>query len=895
MKQQTLRRIAASGLSALLPAVTLTALPPMTAAAAGSVVINEVCTKNSTAAAADGQFYDYVELYNTGSSAVSLAGYGLTDDAAKPYAYTFPSGASIPAKGFLTVWCGVNEGTDGAAFGLSKNGETLTLTDAGGNQAAQLEVPGLADDTAYGRLPDGSDTFAILSRLTPNAANPTDATQKIAVETPVFSKDSGFYASGFQLTLSAPQGCTIYYTTDGSDPTTASERYSGAIQVYDKSDEENVYAAKTGISNGYTPPSEPVDKAMIVRAIAVDAQGNISNIATKSYFIGYTNSDFVTQMRVISLVTDPDNLFDYEKGIYVYGKVYDDWKSSPEYSPMAREWEQPANFTQSGKAWERPAHITVFESGTATYSTDVGIRIHGGATRTASQKSFNLYARADYGDTRIRYDFFNGELKNTKGKVIDTFEKLTLRNGGNDSTTKIRDRLNQEAVSDRAYGTQAQTECVVFLDGEFWGAYNIVEKIGKEYISDHYKVKEDTVCMIKNDELSDGSDQGLADYESLKALANTDFSSKAAYENFCKLVDAESYAQYMATELIVGNSDFGDNNYALWKTETVDSSKQYADGKWRFILFDTEYGQGLYGQSNANTNTFQTLRQKNKWITNLLFKLLEGSEEFRQLFVTRYFDLCNENFSSEKMTAALSKLSDAYLTIDAETSKRFSSGGGSWGGWGGFDWGNFGPGQPGQQPGGPGQNPGHQTDYTQSVRSEIQTINSFWQSRAANAKQQLVSFLSGKISSQMCTVTVENSASQGTVLLNSLALDCANGKWSGTYPADCVLTIQAQPKDGYVFSSWNLTGTESTSFTSGSSTSDIAQITLSGESSVTIQPVYQTGSAPTIDSASVKKLLAYLTKTGTLTVQEAAVYDLDRSGTLNGKDLTLMKAQLLKK
>ncbi len=892
MKKITGRRIRALSLAAVMSAGCAGLLPQgmMTAYAAGAVVVNEICTKNTTLAAPDGQFYDFIELYNPGSSAVSVAGWGLSDDETKPYDYTLPAGTSVPAKGYLVVYCGVAAdftGQYGANFGLAKKGETVFLTDASGQTLERIEIPALDDNTSYGRIPDGSDVFAVLSEMTAGKANPQSAAVKITVDKPQFSQGSGFYDSGFSLTLAAKSGETIYYTTDGSDPTTASAKYSGAIPIKDPAGTENVYAAKTGIADTYTPPKDPVDKAVVVRAIAVDADGNISKIATNTYFIGYGSDTLAKKMRVISLVTDPDNLFDYEKGIYVKGKIGE--QSGGQWNPMGGKSE--ANYTQSGREWERPANITVFEKGKATYNVDVGIRIHGAYTRSCAQKSFNLYARSDYGAAKMEYDFFNGQLTNYKGKVIDSFDKITLRNGGNDEKTKVRDRLNQELIPNAAFGTQAQTECIVFLDGEFWGCYNVVEKIGKEYVADHYKVKEDDVCFIKTDELADGTDEGWQSYEALKRLVTeTDFTKASAYDAFAKLIDMDSMAQYFAAQMIIGNTDFGGNNYALWKTETVDTSKEYADGKWRFILFDTELGQGLYGSSNADTNVFQTLNQlanKGEWLPKLLLGLLKTDNEFSRKFLAAAFDQLNYNFSSEKALARLNELSAIYKAPVAETLIRFSWVGSSsgWGNWGDFQWPGM-PGQPGQQPGQPGQ-PGEQQEEdltekaNQSFEKEMSTLQTYWTNRASRMRNQLTQlFGSDRVSQQTVTVTVQ---SDRPVKFNSL--DLPAGTYTGTYPSNLLMSAEA----GSGLIEWNIQGAE----LENSSKSDAYVSFLPSGSTVTVKPVF--GEAGTLTKADVQKLQKYLLTAGTLTTDEAAAYDLNGDSKLNAKDLSLLKAKVMKK
>ena len=470
---------------------------------------------------------------------------------------------------------------------------------------------------------------------------------------PVFSQESGFYTGTFDLTLTAPEGCTIYYTLDGSDPTAASRLYDGPIPVCDRTPEANVISEA---ASRFDPPKEPVDKATVVRAAAYDAAGNLSRTVTKTYFVGYEQDDFLFRIPVISLVTDPDNLFHEETGIYVFGTAHGaDWNGLP-------------NFMQHGREWERPAHITVFENGNAVYSTDTGIRIHGNSSSTFTQKSFKLYSRSEYGSRKFDYDFFHGSAEDVNGKVISSFNHLILRNGGNDSILRLRDRLHQEMAAGRSFGTQEMTECIVFLDGEFWGLYNITEKLNESYVAAHYHVKKDSVCLIKDAlEYIEEDTKGLEDYKDLIALADSGLSGADAYDRVAAVVDMKSFAEYMAAELIIANADFNDNNIALWKTDTIDSSNPYADGKWRFLMFDTEMiAFEADHDMIARTNTSAA------WNYRLLYGLLENSARFRREFAEAYFSICDENFNSERVLKRLDELWPSYQEPLAETYDRFS-------------------------------------------------------------------------------------------------------------------------------------------------------------------------------------------------------------------------------
>ena len=222
------------------------------------------------------------------------------------------------------------------------------------------------------------------------------------------------------------------------------------------SDAENRLSARTDIvPDGAEAPHDDVDKANIIRAVAVDSEGRASEYITKTYFIGKTNSGYYKQMKVVSIVTDPANLFDCDKGIYCLGKVYEENRGE-EKNP----WDKKANYTMKGKAWERPAIFTMFENGEKVLDQNVGIRIKGAFSRCLAQKSFNVYTRQEYGISEFDYDFFSGKaVKAKNGKAIKKYDGVVLRNGGNDNTgTFFRDSINQALVTDRSFATQATSD-----------------------------------------------------------------------------------------------------------------------------------------------------------------------------------------------------------------------------------------------------------------------------------------------------------------------------------------------------------------------------------------------------------------------------------------------------
>ena len=496
-----------------------------------------------------------------------------------------------------------------------------------------------------------------------------------------FSMKSGFYDSGFSLSISADDDHQIFYTLDGSVPTAHSSRYTKPIQITDRSDEDNVLSAHTDIAQPVEladdfQPRSAVDKATVVRAITIDKDGNKSPVVSNTYFIGFgEKAEYYKDFRIVSIMTDEANLFDNEKGIYVLGKTYDDWKNN-EYDPSVPDWFIPANYTQKGKEWERDAAIQFFENGELAVSQDVGIRIHGGATRSYAQKSFNIYARSSYGAPKLEYDLFSGNVKSkTSGEPVTVFDTFILRNGGNDAQlTRFSDKLAQSLVSDRQFLTQGMEPCIVFIDGEYWGHYEITEKLDDDFISSHYGVPARDICIIKKEQLYDGNEETFAEWEELREwIKNTDFSSDWAYEKLCDRIDMQGFMDYISAEIYINNANWGKSNMAMWKSEIVDATNPYADGKWRFVMFDTEYSSGIYGEAQPSEDSFEKLMESDCFLADLFNGAMENAG-FRQQFSDTFTEIADKNFGSDRVKAEIDRLSEQYHDITIAAYDRFWSG-----------------------------------------------------------------------------------------------------------------------------------------------------------------------------------------------------------------------------
>ena len=193
-----------------------------------------------------------------------------------------------------------------------------------------------------------------------------------------FSAESGFYEDEFDLYIDAVGGI-VFYTLDGSTPTCQSNKYTGPIHISDASNNENVYSTRTDISSGfqkelieeyslfyedpqYVIPDYSVDKCTVVRAVIYYGNDRYSKVKSASYFVGFDDKNGYDDINTVSIVTDPDNLFGYENGIYVTGKTFDEYFNThlKDDSVFYQWWAWEGNYSLRGREQERTASIQFF-------------------------------------------------------------------------------------------------------------------------------------------------------------------------------------------------------------------------------------------------------------------------------------------------------------------------------------------------------------------------------------------------------------------------------------------------------------------------------------------------------------------------------------------------------
>lgn len=763
-------------LAALTAAATVLTLTPVSVYAASGlngVVINEICSSNKKSLKdGEGDSPDWIELYNSGSKPVSLKGCSLSDDKNDLKKWTFPD-ISIGAGKYLIVFASdkdLKKDELHTNFKLSGGNDTLFLSDAQGSVVEEIPLPETTQDETYGRLPNGSGDFKVLS-ATPGKGNDSAKSTKLA--SPIFSDKSGFYDGSFKLTISASKGTTIYYTTDGSLPSTGSKKYSSPITVSDRSNERATLMFQRGTtvdSNSEYFPSENFPRGTVIRAIAVDSNGKKSDAVTATYFIGSSFTSKFKNVAVISVTADPKDLHNSKTGIFVAGNVFSDWRKKNPSGTL--DGNTPANFNQRGREWEREVHIDFFVNLKQEFSTNAGMRVQGGWSRNNQQKSMKFYMRSEYGDSNLDYKLFEGNLNYYNGKTIKNYKRFMLRNGGNDQfSLKFKCPWTQSLVTDLEFATQDGRLAVCFLNGEYWGMYTLNDVYDDSYVEQNYGVPEDDVILVKVGELEEGVESDFKLYQdAVKFIENSDMTKEDNYQKACELFDIQSLLDYFATEIYIGNQDWIWNNWACWRSRTATGEDSaFQDGKWRFMLYDTEYSMDLYGVgADYKFDLLKELVSKKDGHFGKLFSSLMKNKDFKQRFIITIEKVANVNFNPQYASNELTRFYNEYSPYLKDHFKRFI-------GW--------------QSVGGISNNVAGWKKWLTNRRDYLPTM----------LKNDL-SLSSASVNSLSLSVSSE---AGGDIYLEGIKVRFTSNKWEGKFLPGYKIVLKAEAKDGYVFTGWS--------------------------------------------------------------------------------------------
>ena len=562
---------------------------------------------------------DFSSILNPGENILTIQAHNVSSNSSDltiiPFlsaVFTAPNTSGVTPPDVLNLITNLHTN-----FKISSDTETLLLSDASENLIDELTAENLPPNTSVG-ISISSGNLVSYLETTPGYEN--SSTEFLgAVQSEVnFSQESGAIDGPFNLTLSGnSSGEVIHYALGGEEPTESSPIYTQPIEI----------SANTS-----------------VRARIFLANYFPSPIFTKSYIL---NSNHEIDLMLLS--TAPNNFFDEDTGIYVFGPNGTYSTNQPYFG---------ANFWED---WERPIHFSFHENGTGNFSEfNAGVKIFGGWSRGQNgQRSLSLFARGQYGDSKFDHPFFN-QLE------YDNFEALVLRNSGQDwMRSSMKDIMLTSLMRGSGLDFQEHNPVATYLNGEYWGMYNLREKINEHMLASKHNIDADDITLLTNNaEEIEGSNEEYT--QLIEYVTTSDLTIDSNFEYVNEQIDLTEYALYQASNIFFNNTDWPGNNIKFWK---------HPAGKWRWIMYDTDFGFGpFWNINNYQENTLSFALEPNgsgwpnpSWST-LLFRRLTTNLGFRNKFINRYADELNTRFLSNNVKTHIDQI---YATIEPEVNAHY--------------------------------------------------------------------------------------------------------------------------------------------------------------------------------------------------------------------------------
>ncbi len=681
------------------------------------VVINEYsCSNMNGPTDAFGEREDWIELYNAGGAAVDLTGYYLSDNDNNPQKWQIPSG-SIAAGGYKMIYCsgrGIVSGNEiHPSFNLAQtSGEWFILTSPANVTVDFIEFTQMTKQNhSIGRqTPTGAAVWRLFTTPTPNAANTGGI--NFYTPTPVFSITPGFFGGTQNVAITCPLGsATIRYTTDGSEPTTTSTLYAGPVAITST-------------------------KVLRAKAFSTDQP---SFTMSGTYFINVNHT-----VPIVSIAGAGS------------GSVA---------TLLAGTQIEPQGFFE---LWE--ADETFAGKGEGQFNK------HGNDSWAYPQRGFDFIMRDQYGyEHEIEHQIFPSVNR-------DKFQRLILKPAASDNYpfetggAHIRDAfvhtLSQRA--DLKLDERTWRPCVVYLNGQYWGVYELREKADDADFTKHYYNQDKfNLQYLKTWGATwqeYGAPNALTDWNALRAYINANNMGPGAPFTYVDTqLNWESLVDYFVINSYIVSQDWLNWNTGWWRGMDPAGDKK----KWRYILWDMDACFGHYinftgipdPSANADPCNAENLPNPGgQGHTAIIQKLINENPTVEQYYISRYIDLVNTHFSCAYMNNLLDSMVNQ---IAPEMTAHCTRWGGSVAGW----------------------------------QANVQDMRDFINLRCTALNQGLIDCY--QVTGPNPVVVTVSPVNSGEVKVNSIW--APSYPWNATYFGGIQTNLIAKPLTGFVFSHWENT------------------------------------------------------------------------------------------